>query len=456
MSSKPSTAIIGAGISGLTAGKSLTDWGLPYTCFEASDDIGGNWYFGNPNGRSSAYQSLHIDTYRDSVSFRDMPMGEDYPDYAHHAQIRAYLNRYADAFSLRERIRFQTRVEHAERKQGGGWPISLDDGSTEEFDSLIVGNGHHWDPRVPEFPGAFDGETIHSHHYIDPKTPLDLVGKRILVCGIGNSSVDITSELSCKGVAEKVFISTRSGAWVMPKYLFGQPIGKLAKTNPHLPVKLQRWLARPLPYIASGRMEHFGLPHPNHEFLEAHPTVSSELLLRLGSGDAVAKPNVTKLEGDRGRFEDGSVEELDAIVYATGYRITFPFFDPEFLSAPENRLPLYKRIFVPGIDDLALVGFAQAIPTLFPFVELQSKLVARYAGGDYALPSVAEMEKTIDEDVVKHGQFAERPRHTMQIDWYVYEHDIWQREIPAGRERARRGMAATLAGRAERTEPAPA
>ena len=456
MSPKPTTAIIGAGISGLTAGKALTDWGLPYTCFEASDDIGGNWYFGNPNERSSAYQSLHIDTYRDSVSFRDMPMGEDYPDYAHHAEIRAYLNHYADAFSLRDRIRFQTRVEHAERKQGGGWRISLEDGSTEEFDFLIVGNGHHWDPRFPDFPGEFDGETIHSHHYIDPKTPVDLTGKRVLVCGIGNSAVDITSELSRKGVAEKVFISTRSGAWVMPKYLFGQPLGKLVRTNPYLPVKLQRWLARPLPFIASGRMEDFGLPHPNHEFLEAHPTVSSELLLRLGSGDAVAKPNVAELEGDRVRFEDGSVEEIDAIVFATGYKITFPFFDPEFLSAPENRLPLYKRIFVPGIDDLALVGFAQAIPTLFPFVELQSKLVARYAGGDYALPSVAEMEQTISEDIVKHGQFVERPRHTMQIHWYVYEHDIWQREIPAGRKRARRGMAAKLAGRAERTEPAPA
>jgi cation diffusion facilitator CzcD-associated flavoprotein CzcO len=456
MAARPTTAIIGAGISGLTAGKALTDWDLPYTCFEASDDIGGNWYFGNPNGRSSAYQSLHIDTYRDSVSFRDMPMGEEYPDYAHHGQIRAYLNRYADAFSLRERIRFQTRVEHAERKPSGGWRIKLDDGSTEQFDFLIVGNGHHWDPRTPKFPGIFDGETIHSHHYIDPTNPLDFRGKRVLVVGIGNSGVDIVSELSRKGVAERVFISTRSGAWVMPKYLFGQPIGKLAKTNPYLPLKLQRWLARPLPFIASGRMEHFGLPHPNHNFLEAHPTVSSELLLRLGSGDAAAKPNVAELEGDGVRFEDGSVEKIDVIVYATGYSITFPFFDPEFLSAPENRLPLYKRIFVPGIDDLALVGFAQAIPTLFPFVELQSKLVARYAGGDYALPSVAEMERTIDADVAKHGQFAERPRHTMQIDWYVYEHDIWHREIPAGRERARRGMAARLAGRAEQTEPAPA
>jgi Flavin-binding monooxygenase-like len=456
MTAKPTTAIIGAGISGLTAGKALGDWGLPYTCFEASDDIGGNWYFGNPNGRSSAYQSLHIDTYRDSVSFRDMPMGEDYPDYAHHAQILAYLNRYAEAFSLRERIRFETPVEHAERMQGGGWRLSLDDGSSEEFDFLIVSNGHHWDPRTPEFPGSFDGETIHSHHYIDPTNPLDFRGKRVLVVGIGNSAVDIVSELARKGVAEKVFLSTRSGAWVMPKYLFGQPIQKLAPTNPYLPVKLQRWLARPLPYIASGRMEHFGLPHPNHNFLEAHPTVSSELLLRLGSGDAAAKPNIAELDGDRVRFEDGSVEEIDVIVYATGYNITFPFFDPDFLSAPENRLPLYKRIFNPGIDDLALIGFAQAIPTLFPFVELQSKLVARYVGGDYALPSVEEMERTINEDIAKHGQFAERPRHTMQIDWYIYEHDIWQREIPAGRERARQGMAASLAGRAERTEPAPA
>jgi cation diffusion facilitator CzcD-associated flavoprotein CzcO len=147
MTAKPTTCVIGAGISGLTAGKALTDWALPYTCFESSDDIGGNWYFGNPNGRSSAYRSLHIDTWRDSVSFRDMPMGEDYSDYPHHERIRAYLNEYAEAFSLRDRIRFETQVERAERHERGGWKITLGDGSTEEFDFLVVGNGHHWDPR---------------------------------------------------------------------------------------------------------------------------------------------------------------------------------------------------------------------------------------------------------------------------------------------------------------------
>src|SRR3954467_15845876 len=107
--------VIGAGVSGLVSCKALRDHGIEHTCFEASDDIGGNWYFGNPNGRSSAYRSLHIETYRDSVSFRDMPMGDEYPDYPHHERIRAYINQYAEAFSLRERIRFQTEVKHAER-----------------------------------------------------------------------------------------------------------------------------------------------------------------------------------------------------------------------------------------------------------------------------------------------------------------------------------------------------
>ena len=135
------------------------------------------------------------------------------------------------------------------------------------------------------------------------------------------------------------------------------------------------------------------------------------------------------------------------IVFATGYKINFPFFDEDFLSAPENRLPLYKRIFRPGVDDLALIGFAQVIPTLFPFVELQSKLVAAYVDGDYALPPEPEMEATIRADEALYvGHFSERPRHTMQVDWYLYEHQMRTQEMPAGRERARRGMAADLAG----------
>jgi thioredoxin reductase len=455
MSDMPSVCVIGAGVSGLTACKALADFGVPHTCFEASDEVGGNWYFENPNGVSSAYRSLHIDISKPSISFRDFPMPERYPDYPHHTHIFEWLRDYADAFALRENIRFNTRVQQAQRGERGGWLITLDDGAQESFDALLVCNGHHWDPRYPDFPGSFDGPQIHSHDYVDPSTPLDMYGKRVLVVGIGNSAVDIVSELARKTVSDTVFLSTRSGAYVVPKYIFGKPVDQVVKTNPHLPAGLQRRLGRPLARIFAGRMEDFGLPTPNHKFLDAHPTVSSELLGRLGAGDAVAKGDVAQLLSDRVRFADGSVEQVDAIVYATGYNVSFPFLDPELISAPENKLPLYKRMLEPGIDDLAFIGLGQAIPTIFPFSELQSKLAARWLSGDWAPPPRAEMEREIVRDEAFHtGHFTDKPRHTMQLEWYGFEHELKTRSIPKGQERARAGAPTgrDTAGRAQALE----
>src|SRR6202043_1002145 len=234
--------------------------------------------------------------------------------------------------------------------------------------------------------------------------------------------------------------STRSGAYVVPKYIFGRPADQVVKTNPQLPSSLQRRLARVLPRIFSGRMEDFGLPTPNHNFLDAHPTVSSELLGRLGAGDAVAKGDVDELLGDRVRFADGSVEAVDAIVYATGYNVSFPFFDPDFLTAPENVLPLYKRMLKPGLDDIAFIGLGQPIPTIFPFSELQSKIAARWLSGDWAPPPQREMEEEIRRDEAFHtAHFVNKPRHTMQLEWYGFEHELHMRSIPAGQTRAHSG-----------------
>ncbi len=442
----PTIAVIGAGIAGLTSAKALQDYGIPCTVFEVGDHIGGNWAFKNSNGRSSAYRSLHIDTSRVGMSFRDFPMDPSYSDFPHHAEIYKYLQDYVETFRLRDLIRFNTEVTAARRLPGGGWELEAG-GEKHLFDLLVVGNGHHWDPRYPNFPGQFDGPQIHSHYYIDPIEPLDLRDKRVLVVGIGNSAVDITSELSRKGVSAAVFISTRSGAYIVPKFVLGRPIDHWAKTNPYLPFKMQRVMSGILPRLFSGPMENFGLPKPNHRFYQTHATLSSELLLRLGQGDATAKPNVTELMGSRVRFDDGSIEEVDAIIYATGYNISFPFFDEDFLSAPDNQLPLYKRMFRPGIDDLVFIGFAQPLPTLFKFIETQSKLMARYAAGLYALPGHDEMQRDIDEVERFNASFVKSPRHTMEIDGHLYEHDFATRELPAGRKRARLAPS-TLAGRA--------
>jgi cation diffusion facilitator CzcD-associated flavoprotein CzcO len=434
---RPSTAVIGAGISGLTAGKMLGDYGVPYTCFEASDRVGGNWAFGNPNGHSSAYRSLHIDTSKHRLSFKDFPMPEEFPDFPHHTQIKAYLDAYADAFGLLDRIEFGNGVTHAAHRPDGGWKLALQSGETREVDLLVVANGHHWDPRTPELQGRFDGDTIHSHHYIDPTDPLDLKAKRILVVGLGNSAADIAVELSGRSLQNQVTLSTRSSAWIVPKYMFGLPADKYFATSPHIPLARQRKLVQKMQFMTGSNPELYGLPKPNHKFFEAHPTQSVELPLRLGSGDVTPKPDIERMDGSTVHFVDGTASDFDAIVYATGYNITFPFFDEDVISAPDNRIRLFKRMFKPGMGDVVFMGFAQAVPTLFPFVEAQARLLAAYAVGAYALPDAEEMERVITADEQLYlGHVTDRPRHTQQVDYFVYEHDLRARELPAGMRRA--------------------
>jgi cation diffusion facilitator CzcD-associated flavoprotein CzcO len=446
---KPTVAVIGAGISGLTTGKSLSDYGIPHTIYESGDRVGGNWAFKNSNGHSSAYRSLHIDTSKEGLRFRDFAISKAYPDFPHHSQVQQYLEDYCLAFDLKRNIRFNTVVDSANRLPAGGWEITTSTGDIGYYDALVVGNGHHWDPRYPDFPGIFTGEQIHSHYYIDPTDPLDLHGKSILIVGIGNSASDITSELSQKSNRNRVFLSTRSGAWVVPKYLMGVPVDQMLSIQPRLPLRPQKIAARILPKLLSGNMENYGLPKPDHHFLDAHPTQSAELLVRLGSGDAVAKPNVRALDGNRVHFVDDSVEDIDVIIWATGYNITFPFFDPDFLSAPDNKIDLFKRMFKPGIDDLILIGFGQAIPTLFPFVECQAHLAARYFAGTYRTPSVDEMYAAIARDDKRdRGHMNDRPRHTQQMDTGIYNDDIHRKEIPAGVVRAQTLGPVPLAGRA--------
>ncbi|HEY9564522.1 MAG TPA: hypothetical protein VIR30_12200, partial [Nocardioides sp.] len=217
----------------------------------------------------------------------------------------------------------------------------------------------------------------------------------------------------------------------------GKPADKFYRTSPHIPVAWQRKFVQVMQPMTAGRPEDYGLPTPNHKFFEAHPTQSVELPLRLGSGDVVPKPDIARLDGHTVHFVDDTSREIDVIIYATGYNITFPFFDPEFLSAPDNQLRLYKRMFRPGVMDLAFIGFAQSTPTLFPFVEAQTRLLAAHLVGAYELPDPAEMEQTITADEQKYiGHMQNSARHTQQVDYFLYEHDLRTRELPAGRVRA--------------------
>ncbi len=436
MTDLPSACVIGAGSSGIAAAKALHDRGIPFECFEKSDRVGGNWVFGNKNGMSSAYRSLHINTSRERMEYSDYPMPPDYPDFPHHTHIARYFDSYVDHYGFRDKIVFETGVAHASRDADGVWDVELDTGETRRYDMVLVANGHHWNPRWPEpgYPGSFDGMEMHSHHYVENS---DFRDKNVLVVGIGNSAMDIAVESSF--VARKTFISSRRGAYILPKYLFGRPLDQIGVNalTPMLPFAFRRAILMTMYRVGVGKVQDYGLPEPDHKIGEAHPTISADFLNRIAHGDMTWKPNVAELQGGRVKFADGSVEDIDVIVWCTGYKVTFPFFDEDFISAPDNDLPLYRRVFNPGIDNLAFIALLQPLGATMPLAEAQGRWIAAYLRGEYRLPSRREMEEAMKREREKmFKRYVASKRHTMQVDFDNYLHAL-RRELKAGAERAR-------------------
>jgi cation diffusion facilitator CzcD-associated flavoprotein CzcO len=383
-------------------------------------------------------------------------MPKSYPDFPHHTHIAEYFNDYVDRFGVRDRIVFETGVEQARRGDDGVWTVTLDNGDTRSYDALAVANGHHWDPRWPEpaFPGEFNGKQMHAHYYVDNE---DFRDKNVLVVGIGNSAMDIAVESSF--VARNTFLSSRRGAYILPKYLFGRPLDQIGVNSltGRLPWGFRQAILSTMYRLGVGKVQDYGLPEPDHKLGDAHPTISADFLNRIAHGEMTWKPNLTRLDGDRVVFEDGSSEEIDIIVYCTGYKVTFPFFDEDFVSAPDNDLPLYRRVFKPGVDNLAFIGLLQPLGAIMPLAEAQGRWLASYLRGEYRLPPLPEMEADIRAERDRmFRRYVASKRHTMQVDFDNYLYELGK-ELKAGAARARAaGFALPVAARARAGEAAPA
>ena len=435
----PKVCVIGAGSSGIAAAKALHQRGFDFDCFEKSDRVGGNWVYKNRNGMSSAYRSLHINTSRERMEFPDFPMPKSYPDFPHHTHIAAYFDAYVDHFGFRDRITFETTVERAEPVDGM-WEITLDDGRVHRYDALMVANGHHWDARWPEFPGMdeFAGLQLHAHDYTG-EDPAFFRDRRVVILGMGNSAMDIAVESSFSAAAK--YLAARRGAWVIPKYVFGRPLDQIS-TQAGVPFRIRQRFMQTVLRIAVGDMERYGLPKPEHGPLEAHPTVSDDLLSRVAHGEITPKPNIARLTERTVVFADGSEVEADIVVYCTGYNVTFPFFDPALISAPENDLPLFRRVFHPERSDVFFIGLLQPLGAIMPLAAAQSEWVCDFLSGRYALPAPSDLRADIERERARmFKRYVASKRHTMQVDYDDYLADL-RKERRRGEERAReRGFA---------------
>jgi dimethylaniline monooxygenase (N-oxide forming) len=432
-SSQPRVCIIGAGSSGITAAQVLAARGIDFDCFEMGSSVGGNWRYDNDNGVSSAYRSLHINTSRTAMEYAAFPMSDSLPDYPSHWQIAAYFDEFVDHFGLRERITFRTEVVKvvSTGSTTEGYDVTLrplDNAhvpETRHYDHVIVANGHHWNPRWPEpsFPGSetFPGVQLHAHYY---RTPDVLAGKRVVVLGIGNSATDIAVESS--RAADETYLAMRRGAHILPKYLFGVPTDHLTSSPlARGPFRLQKLGLRTMLRIAVGRMTDYGLPQPDHDVLEAHPTVSDDLLTRLGHGDIHVRPNIDRFEGSKVFFVDGTAVEADVVVYATGYRVAFPFLDETVIRAEDNHIDLYRRVVAPEHPGLYFLGLIQPLGAVMPLAEQQAHWVADLIAGDVTLPPVSEMRAQIAAyDAALRKRYVASKRHTIQVDAHTYRAEI--------------------------------
>lgn len=420
--------IIGAGSSGIAAAKTLKDHTIAFDCFEKGSGVGGNWRYNNDNGMSSAYRSLHINTNRTVMAYSDYPMPAEFPMFPHHSQIIRYFDDYVDHFGVRPFIHFQTTVLSI-RPENGGYRVKTESakGDVQErvYKHVIVANGHHWNPRypTPAFPGSFAGEVFHSHYY---KTPDQISGKKLLIVGIGNSAVDIACE-AARLYGERVTISTRSGAYIIPNWIMSMPFDSLA--NPltaKLPLAVQRLLVNTSLFLARGRQKDYGVPVPDRPILSEHPTISQDLLNLSGRGLIRFKPNISEFNGYEVVFTDSTRDTFDTIIYATGYKVTFPFFAPDFINVEAtNDLQLYRRVVHPDHPGLYFLGLVQPLGAIMPLAEIQAKWIAKLITGNCRLPAREVMLKAIETEVNKvRRRYNWSARHTLQVDFHPYWRSI--------------------------------
>jgi Flavin-binding monooxygenase-like len=237
-------------------------------------------------------------------------------------------------------------------------------------------------------------------------------------------------------VARATYLAARRGAWIVPKYVFGRPTDQLSN-DPRVPFAVRRRFFETVIKASVGRPERFGLPKPDHRFGAAHPTVSGRILDRIQHGTVTPKPNIARLDGEHVVFADGSREHADVVVYCTGYKISFPFFDPELISAPDNHIELFRRVFHPDLPDVFFVALLQPLGATMPLAEAQGQWIAAYLRGEYLLPESAALRADIERDQrAMRRRYVASKRHTIQVDFDDYLHEL-ERERRAGAARAR-------------------
>ncbi|WPH03114.1 Monooxygenase aurF [Acrodontium crateriforme] len=426
MAEKIKVAVIGLGSCGLATLKNLREAGFNVVGFESNSYVGGLWQYDEDPQKTTVLKSTIANLSKQAGGFTDYPFSNDVPDFPTAAQTAEYLRSYATHFNLMPYTRLSTKINRISRADDG-WKLEIQTVGektiqSEVFDKIAVCVGLQVQkPKIPAIKGAesFTGRAIHSNAY---KRPEDWKDKRVVVVGLGNTGPDTAVDLI--GHASDIWLSHRKGNAVFsrrnPKGKPGDHVlslrllklgGLLNKTFPNFSQKasligMKKMQSRSWNVPDEWNLGPFELP------TRKTPTMNEDLVPALHAGKMQLKSGLFGIDGSTLFFTDGSsLDNIDGIIFCTGFRSDYSVFDPEVDPTKDTRkdwdsltgangrpLPrLYQGIFsVDFPESLAFLGTSPFTPQACLNYDISSAAVAQVWLGNSTLPSEQEMNKHID------------------------------------------------------------
>ncbi len=444
-------AVIGAGMAGLVAAKELKEEGHDVVVFERTAGPGGVWATSKQKGGVAWGSTMTStgalnSTLSDTVTQVYHPDHKKWPHHFKREQFHGFLQDYDSEHTVFEgSLRCETEVLSMSALEGDRWRLSIRDNasgdlSDEDFDAVTICTGLNKESYTPEIAGQdrFAGSQIHVENY-RPDNAKDYTGKRVLVIGLGETSSDLIMDLVDAG-AEHVYVSQRGGTFVIPRDAVNLPPDhvetRLAHDGPmfHRFAMILMGAAPPtlFPLVASYRIRPtifwqfwriLVLNHPKKWELwrlgSLNWTKSDSVYTAMQTGRATVLRDIDHFEENSVVFANGVKKDIDAVIYASGYRPGASLL-PEITSAtgnttapvPKSARDLYKLTIPPHHPNVAIIGYARGqIGAITVSSEIQARWWALLVSGKRSLPSQDEMA-TFTATMRHNGRRFHQPNRT--------------------------------------------
>jgi cation diffusion facilitator CzcD-associated flavoprotein CzcO len=439
-------AVLGAGVAGLAAAKTLKQYGFDVTVYEARSALGGVW--------ANNYRSLCVLEPKWVYGYPDWPWPRDTPLYPPASHVRSYLEAYTQQFGIQDRIHLNTRVIEAVPTGDRRWRIVAEsDGErdTAEYDYFVIAPGMFNLKKVPDWPGkdTFEGELIHSSEF---REGAQIENKHVVIVGFSRSAMDIAVDIV--DTAASVTVLHRSIRWPVPEKILGlirNHVLLFARWPTHFvppwirPGRAARLLHGPLTAGVNLFWKFFEvLLSAQFRLKQRNLVPDRPIKLDLFTNLYIAPPRffglvgdgtigsrhaqIEALEKDRVRLNNGEFLPADLVLCATGWYHDYSFLPPELLEKiyDADGMHLYRHMLHPDIPGFAFVGGVQGINSATLYA-MQATWLARYLKGEFDLPPAAGQLAEIDALKVWNRTFVtERPNrsHILNLHQLPYIDDL--------------------------------